>query len=105
MLFTSNRPTYEALDNHGLVHIRPANVIGELPEFAREMALTEATSAIAAKVGLVPTGIIKLGSPVFCAFKGMTREKSKHHKDSALLLTLGRDVSLDFCLSYQQTHE
>lgn len=102
MPIACHRPSYEELDANGLSHIRPANVIGELPDAARQFAQAEATSAIASKVGQIQTGTIKLGSPVFCAFKGMTREKSKHHHESALLLTLGRDVSLDLCPSYQQ---
>ena len=102
MPIASHRPAYETLDANGLFHIRPANVIGELPDAARLPAQAEATPTIAGKVGLVQTGIIKLASPVFCAFKGMTREKSKHHLESALLLTLGRDVFLDFCPSYLQ---
>ena len=103
MPITSHRPSYEDLDADGLSRVRPANVIGELPDAARQAAQTEASSAIAEKVHLIQTGTIKLGSPVFRAFKGMTREKSKHHLESRLLLTLGRDVSLDLCPSYQRT--
>ena len=102
MPIASHRPPYEELDADGLSRIRMSNVIGELPEAARWSAQAEATFTIAEKVRLMQTGIIKLGSPVFCAFKGMTREKSKHHQESALLLTLGRDVSLDLCPSYQE---
>ncbi len=97
MRFTKNRPLNEVLDGQGLAHIPPANVIGELPDGVRQIAQSEASSTIADKIGLRQTGILKMGSPVFCMFKGMTREKSKHHVESALLLTLGRDVSLDYC--------
>lgn len=100
MPIASPRPLYGTLDAHDLPYLRPATVIGELPDGARQIAQAEASSTIADQVGLIQTGIIKMGSPVFRAFKDMTREKSKHHPESNLLLTLGRDVSLDYCPSY-----
>lgn len=100
---TSSRHTpHELRDIEGLFDTPPAQVIGELPAAVRPTAQAEATAAIAGKVGLVQSRTIKLASPVFCAFKGMTREKSKHHHEAALLLTLGRDVPLDLCPSYGQ---
>lgn len=95
------RPQYEALDARGLPYSRPAQIVGELPApEVRLAALFEAAPAIADKVGLKLTGRLKFGTPVFCAFDGMTRPKAKTHRDAKLLLTMGCDVSLDFCSSY-----
>lgn len=96
------RPDYEALDKQGLPFIRPARIVGELPTpEARHAALVEATIAIAERAGIRATADIKLSTPVFCALDGMRRTKAKHHEDSALLLTLGEDVPLEFCASYR----
>jgi len=95
------RPQYEALDKIGLPYIRPARVVGELPTPGdRLSALAEATTAIAEKTGLTAIKAIPFGAPVFSAFAGMTRPKAKHHVDSKLLLTMGDDVSLDYCNRY-----
>jgi len=95
------RPNYEAIDKQGFPEIRPARVVGELatPEL-RQAALTEATAIIAEKTGIPAIRTIKFGLPVFFAYDGMTRQKSRHHPDEALLLTHGSDVSLDYCPSY-----
>lgn len=98
------RPMYEALDAQGLPYLRPALTIGELPTPAERLtALVEATSGIAAKVGLQPVGVLKFALPVFTAFEGMTRAKAKHYPDEKLLLTQGCDVSLDFCASFTES--
>ena len=97
------RPMYEALDAQGLPYLRPALTIGELPTpDERKAALVEATSGIAAKVGMQPVGVLKFALPVFSAFD-MTRAKSKHYPDEKLLLTQGCDVSLDFCASFTES--
>ena len=49
--------------------------------------------------GLKLVDKLKFGTPVFCAFEGMTRSKSKGHPAAKLLLTQGCDVSLNFCPS------
>lgn len=95
-----NRPEYQALDKQGLEYLRPARVIGELPLEARAAALIEATAAIATKTGLKAVKHIPFGAPVFTAFEGMTRPKAKHHTEGKLLLTIGDDVSLDYCQTY-----
>lgn len=96
-----NRPMYEALDGMGLPYFRPAKVVGELPTpEERGKALIEATPVIASKLGMKQISNVKFGTPVFCAFDGMTRPKAKHHAESRLLLTRGDDVSLDYCPSY-----
>lgn len=95
------RPIYEALDGQGLPYFRPAQVVGELPTpEERRSALFEATLAIASKIGIKQIDNVKFGTPVFCAFDGMTRPKAKHHPDSKLLLIKGCDIPLEFCLSY-----
>ena len=96
----NKRPEYEALDSRGLPYIRPAQVIGELPLADRKNALEAATAAIATKTGLSASKTIPFGAPVFIAFAGMNRPKAKHHPDSALLLTMGDDVSLDYVAAY-----
>lgn len=45
---------------------------------------------------------IPFGAPVFTAFASMNRPKAKHHVESKLLLTMGDDVSLDYCASYNR---
>jgi len=94
------RPDYEALDGQGLPYIRPSKVVGELstPE-ARGAALESATMAVAKKLQLSALRRIGFGTPVHIAF-GMTRQQAKNHVDAKLLLTLGDDVSLDFCQEY-----
>lgn len=95
------RPQYEALDAQGLPYLRQAMVVGELPTPEdRRAALLEATPTIAVRVGITQLDTVKFGIPVFYAFEGMTRPKAKHHHENKLLLTLGHDVSLDFCKSY-----
>ena len=94
------RPEYQALDGQGFEYMRDALVIGELPVEARADALREATEAIANKTGLLELKTIPFGAPVFTAFEGMTRPKAKHHAESKLLLTMGDDVSRDFCSTY-----
>lgn len=97
-----SRPIYEALDRQGIPYLRPAEVVGELPHEARKNALIEATPSIAAKIGIEYVRPVNHGTPVFCAFENMTRNKAKQHPQAKLLLALGTDVSLDFCPSYCQ---
>jgi hypothetical protein len=94
------RPEYLALDNQGFEYQRLALVISELPLEDRSPALLEATTVIAAKLGLTAAKPIPFGAPMFTAFEGMTRPKAKHHAQVKLLLTLGADVSLDYCPGY-----
>ncbi|MDO9236193.1 MAG: hypothetical protein Q7U28_09210 [Aquabacterium sp.] len=95
------RPQYEALDVQGLPYLRLARVVGELPTpDVRLAALVEATAAIAEKTGLNVVKRIPFGAPVFTAFEGMNRPKAKHHVEFQLLLTMGDEVSLDYCQSY-----
>lgn len=95
------RPQYEALDAQGLPYLRAAQVVGELPTPGdRLAALVEATASIAKKTGLNAVKPIPFGAPVFTAFDGMNRPKAKHHVESKLLLTMGDDVDLAYCKSY-----
>lgn len=97
----ATRPSYEALDLQGRPYLRPAQNIGELPTPEdRIQALAEATEDIATKTGLTAIDSIKLGMPVFGAFAGMNRPSAKQHSESALLLTIGHDLPLDYCRSY-----
>jgi hypothetical protein len=95
-----DRPSYQALNGEGLEYRRPALVIGELPWEARAAALDEATTSIARALNLTPQKAIPFGAPLFTAFVGMTRPIAKRHARSALLLTKGDDVPLDYCASY-----
>ena len=99
------RPQYLALDGNGLEYSRAAQLIHELPLADRAQALQEATRAIAERAGIKAIKPIHFGMPVFAAFEGMTRPKTRHHKDTDLLLTHGGDLSLDFCDSYKQTNQ
>ena len=99
-----NRPDYIALDAQGFEVTRKAKVIGELPQEARAAACVEAASAIAEKLNLPAPECIKFAVPVFQSFR-MTRQQAKNHKASALLLTPGHDVSLDYCASYNEPAE
>ena len=99
-----NRPDYEALDNQGMPYTRHARVVGELPTpELRIAALAEATPVISRQIGIPAIRFVKFGNPVFKAFEGLDRNKAKRHPDSALLLTMGDDVPLDFCPSYDRT--
>ena len=98
---TATRPIIDTVNHQGLPETRPAQVVSELPTpELRQAALLEATSAIADKIGIKSIRSLKLSVPVFSAFNGMTRQKSKHHPDETLLLMPGGEVSLDFCPSY-----
>lgn len=94
------RPEYMALDGQGMEYQRRAQIIGELPLESRSAALQEATASIAARTGLKAVKNIRLGTPAFMAFEGMTRPKAKHCNDADLLLTHGEALSLDLCPSY-----
>lgn len=92
-----NRPNYEALDGQGLPYVRPARVISELPSSdARRNALDSATLDIAKRLQSLAIRQIGFGTPVFIAF-GLTRQQAKVHEQAKLLLTMGCDLSLDFC--------
>jgi hypothetical protein len=94
------RPDFEALDRNGLPHVRPARVIAELasPE-ARNAALDSATHAVARRLEAVAQRCIGFGTPVHVAF-GMTRQQAKNHASASLLLTIGSELSLDYCPEY-----
>lgn len=91
------RPDYESLDAQGLPHIRPAQTVAELatPD-ARISALSSATLEIAKRMQAPALRRIGIGTPVFIAF-GLTRSQAKVHIQAPLLLTMGADLSLDFC--------
>ena len=90
------RPDYEALDANGFPYIRKARIIGELPNAKdRLQALSTATPKVAAALGIKAKKTINFGTPVHMAF-GLTRQQAKHHALSALLLTTGENLSLDF---------
>lgn len=94
-----NRPTYEALDQHGRPFMRPARIVAELPTpAARLAACEEATDAIAQLLGCVVPRRISFGLPVYAAF--MTAPEAKKHAQRKLLETRGCDVSLDHCATY-----
>lgn len=93
------RPTYEALDQNGYPVIRSARVIGELTTPAdRLAACSEATGAIAQRLGRPASRRIAFGLPVCAAF--MTAPEAKKHPQRKLLETRGCDISLDLCPSY-----
>jgi hypothetical protein len=92
-----NRPKYEALDGRGLPYIRLARIVGELPSLeARRSALNSAILEIAKRLQSLATHQIGFGTPVFITF-GLTRPQAKVHEQAKLLLTMGCDLSLDFC--------
>ena len=95
-----NRPDYEALDGHGLPHVRQAKIVGELPTpNARMAALDSATLEVAKVLNTTAARRIPFGGPVFVAF-GFTRQQAKNHHEAKLLLTAGDDLSLDYCPEY-----
>jgi hypothetical protein len=95
------RPIFNGIDKYGLADLRPAKVVGELPNLqASRAALAEAIAVIAKQVGRAPVGPLKLECPVFVAF--MTRAQAKNHSAAKLLLTDCADLSLDYCPSYQE---
>ncbi len=100
MQTTSKRPEYLALDNEGIEYSREARIIGELPLSLRHQALEEATERICELVGMQASGRIAFGSPVFCAFNSLNRNRAKAHSQSKLLLTFGDDIPLDLCATY-----
>lgn len=92
-----NRPDYEALDRQGFPYVRPAQVVAELPTpEARGTALESATQEIAKRMQTTAQRRIGFGTPVFAAF-GLTRPQAKVHEQAKLLLTMGGDLSLDYC--------
>lgn len=95
-----SRPDYEALDGNGIAYVRRAMFVHELPDADRRAALEEAVHAIAKLVGVEIVAPIKMATPVFTCLKGMNRNIAKRHPQSALLLTNGERLSLDFCQSY-----
>ena len=95
------RPMYEALDTQGIPYLRQAEFVHELPTAEdRLSALAEATPVIAERLKIKQIDRVKVGTPVFCAFEGMTRASAKNHREAKLLLTHGGDVPLLFCPSY-----
>lgn len=95
-----DRPQYEALDRQGIPYVRPAQVVAELPTpEARSSALEAATQEIAKRLRATAQRRIGFGVPVFVAF-GLTRPQAKVHEQAKLLLTMGADLSLDFCPDY-----
>lgn len=93
------RPAYEALDGQGVPFERPARVVGELPYAERGTALASATLEVAKRLNMAAQRQIPFGGPVFVAF-GLSRQQAKQHAESALLMTRGDNLSLDYCPEY-----
>jgi len=90
-------PTVECLVSVGRPYLRPARVVGDLPDIDQRItALEVATMNVARELGLVAVRRIGAGVPTHVAF-GMTRPQAKEHAARKLLLTAGIDLPLDYC--------
>lgn len=101
-LTVTPRPQCEALDGQGLTYWRPARQIHELPWEARRPAIIEATRTLETMLAKPAKRDVPFGAPIYEAF--MTRPLAKTHPQAKLLLTMGGDLSLDLCPSYEPAH-
>lgn len=95
-----HRPNYEALDGQGSPYNRPAKVVGELPTSEVDAALTAATHEVAKLLNITAQRRIPYGAPVYVSF-GLTRPQAKNHAQCKLLLTVGHELSLNYCPQYK----